>query len=121
MDSLVSGCFEAHRDGDVPQWGVIDRWHGGGCEAVTSSPGPFTLYAPCVAGRQRLSQVENQSVVDGDLVSRAHGPAVTRQALSIRDVAAENVQTLGRSVVGRHSYPDTGDVGTFRDFLSLAA
>ena len=47
MDSLVSGCFEAHRDGDVPQWGVMDRWHGGGCEAVTSSPGRsrFTLPA----------------------------------------------------------------------------
>ena len=37
---------------------------------------------------QRFGQVENESVVDGDLVCRPNGTTVARQALSIRDVAA---------------------------------
>jgi hypothetical protein len=62
-----------------------------------------------------LRPVLNESVVDCDLVSRLHGTAVTRQALSIRNVAADSVPALRRSVVWRHSYPDTGDARTFRD------
>ena len=66
---------------------------------------------------QSLGQVENHSVVDGDLISLSHGTAVARQPPSIRDVAAEDVKALRRSVVGRHPHPYTGDAGTFRDLL----
>ncbi len=64
---------------------------------------------------QCFGQVENESVVDGNLLSLPHGKAVACQAFSIRDVAAEYVEALRHPVVGRHANSDACDAGAFRD------
>ena len=92
------------------------RWSSRRRELPTRVRSRFTL--PASPGRQRSDQVENDAVVDGDLVSITYGTPVPRQAHSIRNVAAQDVQPLRRTVVRRNSHTDTNDARTFRD-LSL--